>query len=97
MYLAAVAFADDVTPAVCSLEKALLPYKKIAGMFLRANSKMHENMPNVDACQLTCSMGAYLWLARSDSQGLCLRSKVLVVQLQCREQRVPHHAGCSGV
>jgi len=40
---------------------SLLPYKKIAGMFLRANSKMHENMPNDDACQLTCSMDQRCW------------------------------------
>jgi len=42
-------------------KQAVLPYKKIAGMFLRANSKMHENMPNVDACQLTCSMDQRCW------------------------------------
>jgi hypothetical protein len=37
-------------------DKDLASYGKVQGMYLSANAKKHENVPNSDACELKCSM-----------------------------------------
>jgi hypothetical protein len=51
----------DALTKPSSEKKTMLPYGKIEGMLLRSNSKSMPNMPNIDACQLTCSMDRTCW------------------------------------